>query len=490
MKAQYIKDLTPDDAVDSAFALCRAERCKKQNGDAFLRGQLQDRTGSMAAVAWTLSEDQIEAALASRYVHIRGVVTRYKGGKQIKISSAPEDLGEPEDRADFTLAAALPRAELCQRLDAHLDSIQNPHLDTLLRAFFDSPKFRRHFDEAPAAMGLHHACAHGLMQHTLEVTDLAAAIADVQGRWGYPAVSRDLVVGGALLHDLGKIHELNWDGPEYGYTRRGQFHGHINLGTQAVIKKIAALPGFPLDLTDALLHVILSHHGKEEYGSPIAPQLPEAQIVHMADALDVQLFYMMEARAGADGDSAWHPALEGRVKTGGRRVYSGSLDFAPGFACPEPARAPLPVFPLEVREGAATFETRRLPLRGRTAAGLPVLADDRVEEYLDVAAAHLPLDPDLFLLCVDGESMTGDGIEGGDLIVVRPQEHHEPDAVLVCLNLDDDTVTIKRVERTASGGLRLLSSNPAFAPLPVADPARFRVCGRVLGVVRGAPSLS
>jgi len=104
MKAQYIKDLTPDDAVDSAFALCRAERCKKQNGDAFLRGQLQDRTGSMAAVAWTLSEDQIEAALASRYVHIRGVVTRYKGGKQIKISSAPEDLGEPEDRADFTLA--------------------------------------------------------------------------------------------------------------------------------------------------------------------------------------------------------------------------------------------------------------------------------------------------------------------------------------------------------------------------------------------------
>ena len=490
MKAQYIKDLTPGNAVDCAFALCRAERCKKQNGDAYLRGQLQDRTGTIAAVAWTLTEGQIGAALASRYVHVRGTVGRYKDGKQVTISSPPEDLGDPEDLSDFTPAAALPRAELCRRLNAHLDTIRNPHLDTLLRVFFDDPKFRRHFDQAPAAMGLHHACAHGLLQHTLEVTDLAAAIADVQSRWGYPAVSHDLVVGGALLHDIGKVYELTWDGPEYGYTRRGQLYQHIILGFQIVSKKIAALPGFPPDLAEALLHGILSHHGKEEHGSPVAPQLPEAQIVHMADALDVQLFYMMEARAGADGDTAWHPALEGRVKTSGRRVYSGALDFAPDFSRPAPAPTLLPVFRLASREYVAAFETRHLPLRGRTAAGPPVLADDRVEEELDVASEGLPADPGLFLLRVDGESMTGDGIRDGDLIVVRPQQHHEPDAVLVCLNLDDDTVTIKRVERTAAGGLRQLSSNPAFAPIPIADPERFRVSGRVLGVVRDVPSLS
>ena len=147
----------------------------------------------------------------------------------------------------------------------------------------------------------------------------------------------------------------------------------------------------------------------------------------------------------------------------------------------------LPVFRFHVRGDAPAFQTRRLPLRGRTAAGPPVLADDRVEEEFDVAAEGLPAGPGLFLLRVDGESMTGDGIQDGELIVVRPQQHHEPDAVLVCLNLDDDTVTIKRVERTAAGGLTLLSSSPAFAPIPIADPERFRVRGRVLGIVRGTP---
>jgi len=480
MKTQYIKDLAPGDAVDSPFALRRATRGETRAGAAFLRGQLQDRTGTIGAVAWRLTEEQIGDALAARYVHIRGTVGRYKDGKQVTLGAPPDDLGLPADLSDFTRAAALPRAELSRRLEAHLDTVQNPHLGALLRAFFGDSKFRRHFDEAPAATGLHHACVHGLLQHTLEVTDLAAAMADVQSRWGYITVSRDLVVAGALLHDIGKVYELAWDGPEYVYTRRGQFHGHIHLGAQAVTKKIAALPGFPPDLTDALVHVILSHHGKEEYGSPVAPMLPEAQIVHMADALDVQLFYMAEARESAEGDSGWHHALDGRVKTSGRRVYAGTLDFAP--VLPMPAPVLLPVFRLA--DHTAAFETHRLPLRGRTAAGPPVLADDRVEEEFEVAAEGLPAGPGLFLLRVDGESMTGDGIEGGDLIVVRPQDHHEPGAVLVCLNTDDDSVTIKRVERTASGGLTLLSSNPLFAPLPIADPERFRVRGRVLGVAR------
>ena len=147
-------------------------------------------------------------------------------------------------------------------------------MDALLRAFFDDPVFRCGFDRAPAAMGMHHACVHGLMQHTLEVTDLAAAIADVQSRWGYPAVSRDLVVGGALLHDIGKVCELDWDGPRYGYTRQGRFLGHIHIGSQAVIERTAAIPGFPPDLALTLQHGILSHHGKGEYGSPVPPCCP------------------------------------------------------------------------------------------------------------------------------------------------------------------------------------------------------------------------
>ena len=264
MKTQYIKDLAPGDAVDSPFALCRATRGETRAGAGFLRGQLQDRTGTIGAVAWKLTEDQISAALAARYVHVRGTVGRYNEGKQITLGAPPEDLGEPEDLSDFTRAAALPHAELCRRLDAHLDMVQNPFLVRLLRAFFDDAAFRRRFDEAPAAMGLHHACVHGLMQHTLEVTDIAAAVADVQGRWGYVAVSRDLVVAGALLHDIGKVYELTWDGPEYGYTRRGRFLGHIQIACLAVTKKITALPGFPPDLTDAVLHGISSHHGKEE----------------------------------------------------------------------------------------------------------------------------------------------------------------------------------------------------------------------------------
>ena len=139
MKAQYIKDLTPGDAVDSEFVLCRAERQETRNGVAYLRGQLQDRTGTMAAVGWTLTEDQIEAALLRRYVRVRGVVGRYKDGKQVTIGALPEDLGEPEDLSDFTLAAALPRAELCRRLDTHLDAIHHPHLTPCSGPFSTTP---------------------------------------------------------------------------------------------------------------------------------------------------------------------------------------------------------------------------------------------------------------------------------------------------------------------------------------------------------------
>lgn len=159
MKAQYIKDLAPGDTVDSPFALCRATRRETRAGAAYLQCRLQDRTGTMDAVAWRLTEDQIGDALDARYVHVRGTVGRYKDGRQVTIEASPEDLGRPADLSDFTRAAALPRAELCRRLESHLGAVQNPPLVRLLRAFFDDPLFRRRFDEAPAAMGLHRACA-------------------------------------------------------------------------------------------------------------------------------------------------------------------------------------------------------------------------------------------------------------------------------------------------------------------------------------------
>lgn len=496
VKKLFVRDLhslTRDTSIEGEFAIKGIRLCAQKGGGQHLSFDLVDVTGCIRAKWWNRDESHCQALDAVRYGRIFGRVDDYQQMRSVVVTKI-DDLGVPENLSDFEVVAALPLAELARRLDSHIASVRNPHLAALLGLIFEDRDLRHSFAEAPAAKSNHHACRHGLLQHTLEVTDIAAAVADVQQTWGYERnAERDLVVAAALLHDIGKIYELSWRGDDYDYTRRGELLGHITMGTQAVASRMNKVPEFPSLLRDALLHAILSHHGKLEWGSAVVPMMPEAQIVHMADLLDAHLFYMQEAEAEASEGFVWQRKLDNR------RIFVRSEEIAPAAApsdvkphvptpfaappgAPWAARRPIPVLRFATAGGSLSdisFETRRLPLIGSVAAGLPLAADQSIEDQIDVEADGLPSDPDTFLLRVCGDSMAGDGIVNGDLVVVRPQEHHEPEDIVVALLRGNNEAAIKRVA-SQSGEVFLTSSNPDFAPISVPDPEDLQVRGRVV----------
>lgn len=498
MKSHYVKDLLKlnvGEHVHSSFRLLKSEKRQRENGDLFLTLQWSDVTGNIMGKWWKCTEADCHQARPLRYAIVRGQIKEYQGRKEIHLTYAPDWFETPEDVSDYEPATALPFAALQTRLAGHIASVQSPYLRALLDRVFGDRKFRTRFDEAPAAQIMHHDCRHGLLQHTIEVTDLAAAIARTQNTWGYAAVSCDLAVTGALLHDIGKVHELTRkaDGG-YGKSRLGTLLGHIIIGIQLVTKSINGIEGFPEELRDALLHIIESHHGKKEFDSPIPPAFPEAQIVHAADLVNVQLFYMQEAAQSATEEfiKVW--------KLEDRRVYTRPWEFLnaiPEKRLEEPAAVysakrggPLPLFRFLTKpkepSSSTVFKTRRLPLIGRAAAGLPKFAEEHIEGYYEVEAGPLPSDREIYLLRVDGDSMTGDGIHDNDVVVVRRQERHERDDIAVVFLGEGEEAAIKRIRPNDDGTISLLSSNPAYAPLEISDPNSMRLCGKVIGLLQEA----
>ena len=505
MKRLFVRDLhslANDSTIEAEFAIKGVQLCSQKDGGRHLSFELMDVTGGIKAKWWNRDESHCQTLEAVRYGRVFGNVNDYQQKRSIIVTKI-DDLGVPGDLSDFEAVAALPVTELTRRLEAHVASIRNPHLTSLLGLVFKDAELRRSFENAPAAMKNHHACRHGLLQHTVEVTDIAAAVAEVQKTWGYESTAeRDLVVAGALLHDIGKVYELRWGDHATGYTRRGQLLGHITLGTQAVAMKITQVPGFPVLLREALLHVILAHHGKLEWGSAVMPMMPEALIVHAADLLDAQLFYMQEAEAQASEEFVWQRKLDDRrifvrsdviapAASDAAAPLTSMQNAAPIASTAAPREGQRPAIPV-LRFATAgrsmpeqSFETRRLPLIGSVAAGTPLAVEQSIEDYMDVEVNGLSSDPNTFLLRVRGESMAGDGIVDGDLVVVRPQEHHEPEDIVVALLRGDNEAAIKRVE-THGGEVFLVSSNGDFGPIPIPDPGDLQVRGRVVARLRPA----
>lgn len=518
MKTHFVADLLQlevEGRFQSPFRLLEAQRREKASGVPYLTLRLRDRTGSVEAKWWDCSEEDCGRVLLFRYAHIDGRIKQYHGRKEVHLAAPPAQMDDPEDISHYELVAALPLPELRQRLAAAIASIRDPRLRALLDRVFTDPQFRTRFEEAPGAAGMHHACCHGLLQHSLEVADLTARMAEAQGTWGYATVSHDLAVTGALLHDVGKVDELTWDEDGgYGLSRRGALLGHITIGIQRVNREMNAIAGFPAALKDAMMHIITAHHGRKEWGSPVAPMFPEAQLVHMADLLDTQLFYMQEAAAGAteeftavrklDGQRLWTrhqemlapmrevPSLQ-TTHPFGEAAAGGPNEEVTQQGSPGPILLRvglLPVFRFRPAGGPlednARFRTRRLPLVGQAAAGQPMLAEEHVEDYFGVEEDGLPSGQDLFLLRVRGDSMTGDGICDGAIVLVRRQAHHAPGEIVVVFLSDWQEAAVKRIGQTPEGQVCLLSSNPAHPPLPVDDPACLLVHGSVLGILSEA----
>jgi 3'-5' exoribonuclease len=291
MKDIYIADLAGFDegrTFDSFFlVLVKQQRTTKQNKP-YLNLILGDKTGQIEARVWEPGDPRIAKEFdRGDIVKVRGCVTRFDERCQLKVEQLRRAFDGEADKMDMLPATARDVGELWKQLEATIESVQNADLKRLLTALLADTELAKAYREAPAARQLHHAWLGGLLEHVVSLLGLADRVAA-----HYPLLDRDLLVTGVILHDIGKVRELEWE-TGFDYTVEGVLLGHIQMGVDLVEKTIAGLPDFPDRLRTIVIHMILSHHGKLEFGSPKLPMIPEALVLNFLDDLDAKMQAVM-----------------------------------------------------------------------------------------------------------------------------------------------------------------------------------------------------
>jgi len=291
-KAVFIRDLKPHQAVHDTFLVRHQARRTGRNGSAYLDLELQDSTGAIPAKLWDCSEAPPDFDVDD-LVQVSATAEDYQGRLQLRVENIHRSLGADADLRDYLPAGTRDGEEMYAALLARAGRMTPGPLRQLVEAVLSDPAIAGAYKLAPAATTYHHAYLGGLLEHVFSLSGLADRVAD-----HYPALDRDLVLTGIILHDLGKIRELSY-ARGFRYSTRGQLLGHIAIGLEMVGEKMRAIPDFPSDLHDRVAHIMLSHHGKLEFGSPKEPMFPEALVVHYLDDLDSKL-ESMRAQYAAD----------------------------------------------------------------------------------------------------------------------------------------------------------------------------------------------
>lgn len=294
MKQGFVTELSPDRPVRSSFLVQTKERKIASNGNAYLDLELRDSSGSIKAKLWDCDRWKLDFE-ADDVVRVEGQLEEYRGAAQLKIRKIEKCSSEEIDLRDYFPRSARDPEEMYAKLLERVARIPEGPLRQLLLAVTGDANIAPRFKLAPAATAFHHAYLGGLLEHVLSLVELGDQVCD-----HYPALDRDLVLAGLVLHDLGKLEELSYE-RGFHYTTRGQLIGHITIGLELVQSKMRAIPDFPAPLKDRIEHVILSHHGKFEFGSPKEPAFPEALVVHYLDDLDSKL-QSMSAQYAAEND--------------------------------------------------------------------------------------------------------------------------------------------------------------------------------------------
>jgi 3'-5' exoribonuclease len=287
MKDIFISDLAGFDeskVFDSFFlVLGKQQRMTKQNKP-YLNLILGDKTGQIEARVWDLADSRISRDFdRGDIVKVRGYVTRFDDRCQVKVEQLRKAQDAEADRRDMLPSTVLDIDVLWASFEATVASIANPDLKRLLAAVLAQPEIAQAYREAPAARQLHHAWLGGLLEHVVSLLGLAEVVAA-----HYTFLDRDLLLTGVILHDIGKIRELSWV-TGFDYTVEGVLLGHIQMGMDLVEKAIASIPDFPPRLRTLVQHLILSHHGKLEFGSPKLPMIPEALALNFVDDFDAKM---------------------------------------------------------------------------------------------------------------------------------------------------------------------------------------------------------
>jgi 3'-5' exoribonuclease len=310
MKSLFVADLVDGQSVASFFLVREKEvRKSSRTGASWLQLELGDRTGCIPAKMW----DNF-AALAAVFerddvIQIRGRVKLYNGQKELTIEQIVPATEREYDLGDFLPHTKHDVERLYADLRAAVAGVKNPWLKQLLESVVEDPSIAPRLKRAPAAMTMHHAFLGGLLEHVVSLIGLSRAVVAC-----YPELDPDLLLAGVVLHDIGKIDELSY-ARGIAYSTEGRLLGHIMIGARLVREKVAAIQGFPPSLAMLVEHLILSHHGSLEFGSPSLPQTREAIALHFIDDMDSKMAAMratLESADGQGGSDVWtarDPAL-------------------------------------------------------------------------------------------------------------------------------------------------------------------------------------
>ncbi|MBZ5648207.1 MAG: HD domain-containing protein [Acidobacteriia bacterium] len=311
MKDFYVRDCAANEnkVITSSFVVASKQVKNKKTGEPYLDLLLADRSGQIQAKMWDNVAEALNAFEQDDFLKIKGLINKYNNRWQLTLHKVRRMEESEIDFSDYMPKTTRDVEELWRTVSEFVATFKDPRLKALLEAFMADPEIAAAYKTAPAAKTLHHAYIGGLLDHVVSLFRSCDLVCR-----NYPQIDRDLLLTGAFLHDIGKIHELSFN-RSFAYTTRGQLLGHMIIELEMLHDKIAQVPGFPAELTTLIEHLIISHHGQYEFGSPKLPMFPEALMLHYLDDLDSKMEAMRahyEREAELDGEWTAYNASLGR----------------------------------------------------------------------------------------------------------------------------------------------------------------------------------
>lgn len=320
MGRRYIQELTDGENLDEVYLVTEKQLRANRNGNLYIQLELRDRTGAISGRLWNAGEHLFRSFEEGDFLRIRGKVQLFQGALQVILNTLERAETDQVDLTDFLPHTEHDVSKLYERLRGLLMRLSNPHLRALVECFLMDAEFVDGYCKVPAGVRNHHAYIGGLLEHVVRMLESADRLAPL-----YPELDRDLLLTGIFLHDIGKVRELSY-GRVFSYTDEGQLVGHLILGVEMLNEKAARVPdltgeAFPPELLLRLKHMIASHHGSYEFGSPKLPMTPEAIALHYLDNFDAKVHtFTRDIRQDRNQASAWTPfnqSLQRRLFKGG-----------------------------------------------------------------------------------------------------------------------------------------------------------------------------
>jgi 3'-5' exoribonuclease len=319
MPRQYVNTLTDGAPIDEIYLLVDKQLRANRNADLYLLAQLRDKTGQVSGLLWNVTEDSVGHIRQGDYVKVRGKAQLFQGNLQVILKDITHVPDAVVDAAEFEMESTVNSDRLLPRLEELIDGISPPPLREVLESFLQDAELLPLLLKAPAGIRLHHAYHGGLLKHIVSLMEVASRIGDL-----YPRVDFNLVLAGVFLHDIGKVRELGFEAT-FLYTDEGQLLGHLLIGVEMLNEKIKAWEErkgetFPEEISLRLKHMILSHHGSHDFGSPKLPMTPEAIVLHHLDTLDAKVHeFVALIDSDPNSQSSWTP-FQSSIQ---RKVFKG-----------------------------------------------------------------------------------------------------------------------------------------------------------------------